>query len=58
MPTCDSSTFPLSNADLAEIIDLNLRRTGQRIAANHEAAFEYDEELGEPEQGDFAYTVE
>ena len=39
--------YPLSDDVLAEIIELKLRRIGERIAANHKAAFEYDDALVE-----------
>jgi type VI secretion system protein VasG len=39
--------YPLPDDVLAEIIDLKLRRIGARVAANHKAAFDYDEELVE-----------
>ena len=39
--------YPLSDDVLADIIELKLRRIGERIAANHKAAFEYDEALVE-----------
>ena len=39
--------YPLSDDVLANIIELKLRRIGERIAANHKAAFEYDEALVE-----------
>jgi len=39
--------YPLSDDVLAEIIELKLRRIGERIAANHKASFEYDEALVE-----------
>ena len=39
--------YPLSDDVLANIIELKLRRIGERIAANHRAAFEYDEALVE-----------
>jgi len=39
--------YPLSDDVLANIIELKLRRIGERIAANHKAAFGYDEALVE-----------
>ena len=39
--------YPLSDDVLANIIELKLRRIGERIAASHKAAFEYDEALVE-----------
>ena len=39
--------YPLSDDVLANIIELKLRRIGERIAANHKAAFEFDEALVE-----------
>jgi type VI secretion system protein VasG len=39
--------YPLSDDVLANIIELKLRRIGERIAANHRAAFDYDEALVE-----------
>ncbi|MEW6761852.1 MAG: type VI secretion system ATPase TssH [Pseudomonadota bacterium] len=39
--------YPLSDDVLANIIELKLRRIGERIAANHKAAFDYDEALVE-----------
>ncbi|OON62796.1 ClpV1 family T6SS ATPase [Massilia sp. KIM] len=39
--------YPLSDDVLAEIIELKLRRIGERIAANHKADFEFDEALVE-----------
>ncbi len=39
--------YPLSDDVLADIIELKLHRIGERIAANHKAAFGYDEALVE-----------
>jgi len=39
--------YPLSDDVLANIIELKLRRIGERIGANHKAAFDYDEALVE-----------
>ncbi|RYE99620.1 MAG: type VI secretion system ATPase TssH, partial [Oxalobacteraceae bacterium] len=39
--------YPLSDDVLADIIELKLQRIGARIAANHKAAFGYDEALVE-----------
>jgi type VI secretion system protein VasG len=39
--------YPLSDDVLADIINLKLQRIGQRVAANHKAAFSYDEALVE-----------
>ncbi|WP_407280149.1 type VI secretion system ATPase TssH [Aromatoleum evansii] len=37
--------YPISDEMLAEIIRLKLRRIGDRVAANHQASFEWDEKI-------------
>ncbi|SIQ97697.1 type VI secretion system protein VasG [Aromatoleum tolulyticum] len=37
--------YPISDEMLAEIIRLKLRRIGARVAANHQASFEWDEKI-------------
>ncbi|MCC4116945.1 type VI secretion system ATPase TssH [Aromatoleum toluclasticum] len=37
--------YPISDEMLAEIIRLKLRRIGERVAANHQASFEWDDKI-------------
>jgi type VI secretion system protein VasG len=37
--------YPIDDAVLADIIRLKLDRIGQRVAANHNACFDYDDAL-------------